>query len=100
MIGRRILVDGEGREVIGVMPRGFRFLDRAVDVVSPFQLDRSQVELGRYVFQSLARLRPGATLADAGADLARLVPVAIDAFPPPRGYTRAPGSSRATSGPA
>ena len=89
VIGRRILVDGEGREVIGVMPRGFRFLDRAVDVVSPFQLDRSQVELGRYVFQSLARLRPGATLADAGADLARLVPVAIDAFPPPRGYTRA-----------
>jgi predicted permease len=88
VIGRTLLVDGEPLEVIGVMPQRFRFLDRPVDVVYPFQLDRGQVTLGRYVFHSLARLRAGVTLAEARADLARLVPIAIDTFPPPRGYTR------------
>jgi predicted permease len=88
VIGRTLLVDGDPLEVIGVMPQGFRFLDRPVDIVFPFQLDRSEVTLGRYVFHSLARLRPGVTLAEAGADLARLVPIAIEAFPPPPGYSR------------
>ena len=88
VIGRPLLVDGAPLEVIGVMPPRFQFLDRPVDVVFPFQLDRSEVTLGRYVFHSLARLRPGVTAAQASADMARLVPVAIDAFPPPPGYTR------------
>jgi len=88
VIGRKIVVDGAGQEVIGVMPRHFRFLDRSVDMIVPFQLDRSQVTLGRYRFPSLARLRPGVTLAQASADTARMVPIAIDAFPPPPGYAR------------
>jgi predicted permease len=87
-IGRRIVVDGVARSVIGVMAPGFRFLDREVDVIAPFQLDRSQVTLGRYVFHGLARLRPNRTLAEASADLARMVPLAVERFPPPAGYTR------------
>jgi putative ABC transport system permease protein len=88
VLGRPLVVDGEPADVIGVMPRSFRFLDRQVDLIAPFQLDRSQVTLGRYVFQSLARLKPGATLDEARADLARLVPVAVAGFPPPPGFTR------------
>jgi putative ABC transport system permease protein len=88
VIGRRLVLDGEPVDVIGVMPRSFSFLDRQADLIVPFQLDRSQVTLGRYVFHSLARLRPGATLDEARADLARLVPVALAGFPPPPGFTR------------
>ncbi|MBA2305557.1 MAG: ABC transporter permease [Acidobacteria bacterium] len=88
MVGRRLLIDGEPRDVIGVMPPAFRFLDQPVDVIFPFQLDRNQVTLGRYVFPSLARLKVGVSLADATADLARMVPLAVETFPPPPGYTR------------
>ena len=88
VIGRTLVLDGRSQDVIGVMPRGFRFLDNQIEVIAPFQLDRNQVTLGRYVFPSLARLKPGVTLADASADISRMVPLAIDRFPPPPGYTR------------
>jgi putative ABC transport system permease protein len=88
VIGRRMVIDGQGREVIGVLPPAFTFLDLDVDVLSPFQLDRDQVTLGRYVFPCLGRLKDGVTVAEATADLARLVPVAVETFPPPPGYTR------------
>ncbi|HEY8152217.1 MAG TPA: ABC transporter permease, partial [Vicinamibacteria bacterium] len=88
IIGRGLVIDGDARDVIGVMPPAFRFLDREVDVILPFQLDRSQVTLGRYVFQSLARVRRGRTLAETTSDLARMVPLAVERFPPPPGYTR------------
>jgi predicted permease len=88
VIGRRLVVDGIPRDVIGVMPPSFTFLDRDVDVILPLQLDRSQVTLGRYVFPCLARLRPGVTLSAAASDLTRMVPLAVERFPPPPGYTR------------
>jgi putative ABC transport system permease protein len=88
IVGRELVIDGAARGVIGVMPPAFTFLDREVDVILPFQLDRSQVTLGRYVFQSLARVRRGVTLAETASDLARMVPLAVERFPPPPGYTR------------
>ncbi len=88
VVGRTLVVDGQRQDVIGVMPRGFRFLDNDITVIAPLQLDRRQVTLGRYVFPSLARLKPGVTLADASADITRMVPLAIERFPPPPGYTR------------
>ena len=87
-IGRQLTVNGRALEVVGILPPAFQFLDRHVDVVFPFQLDRKQVTLGRYVFQSLGRLKPGVTLADAQTDLVRLVPVAVNQFPAPTGYLR------------
>jgi predicted permease len=88
IVGRRLVLDGEAADIVGVMPARFRFLDARVDLFAPFQLDRTQVALGRYVFPSLARLKPGVTIADATADLTRLVPIAIERFPPPAGFTR------------
>jgi putative ABC transport system permease protein len=88
VLGRRLVVGGQASEVVGIMPAAFRFLDAPVDIIAPFQLDRTQVTLGRYVFSSVARLKPDVSLAAASADLARLVRVAIERFPPPAGYTR------------
>ena len=88
IVGGKLIVDGQTQDVVGVMPRGFNFLDNQVDVIAPLQLDPAQVTLGRYVFPSVARLKAGVTLAEANADIARMVPLALARFPAPPGYTR------------
>jgi predicted permease len=87
VLGRTLMIDGRQREIIGVLPDTFRFLDRDVSVVVPFQFDRSKVVLGELGFSALARLRPDATIADAEADVARLIPIALRRFPPFPGGT-------------
>jgi predicted permease len=88
VIGRKILVDGIPREVIGVMPSSFRFLDRDASFLFPLQLDRGREFLGSFDFRGIARLKPGAGIAQASADVARLIPVALHDFPPPPGLSR------------
>jgi len=88
VIGRRVTLDGRPREVIGVLPRGFRFLDRDVSAFLPMQIDRSKTFLGNFSFRSLARLSPGTTLERATADVARLAPVGIETFPAPPGFNK------------
>jgi predicted permease len=88
VIGKPITMDGDTRQIIGVLPRGFQFLyyDRA-DLVIPFQWDRAKTHLGNYSYESLARLKPGVTLEQASADLARLIPITFHSFPPPDGFS-------------
>jgi putative ABC transport system permease protein len=85
VIGRRLIADSSPAEVIGVMPEGFRFLDMepAAEVISPIVLDRSRVRLDNFGFWSLARLKPGMTVADANADIARMLPIWLNAWPIP-----------------
>ena len=87
VLGRQIVLDGRASEIVGVLPARFRFLDRTADLFLPMQRDRSKVFLGNFSFQSLARLKPGVTVEQANADLARLVPIAIRSFPPFPGYS-------------
>jgi predicted permease len=87
-VGRRLTVDGEPREVIGVMPRDFRFLDLKFALILPFRFDRAKVTLGNFSYQSVARLKPGATIAQANADVARLLPISFDRFPAPPGFNK------------
>jgi putative ABC transport system permease protein len=88
VIGKRIVVDSKAREVIGVLPQDFWFLDRKTELILPFQFDRNKIFLGNFSFQGVARLKPGITLAQANADVARMIPIAIDNFPPPPGFSR------------
>ncbi len=87
VIGRRIMVDGAAKEVIGVLPQSFRFLDRKPSLLTPFQFDRPKVTLGNFSYQGVARLRPGVTLAQANADVARMLPMDNRRFPPPPGFS-------------
>jgi len=87
IVGRTITLDGRPREVVGVLPENFRFLDRRPAVVLPIQFDRSKILLGRFNFGGIARLKPGATIAQANADVARMIPIAIRAFPAPPGFS-------------
>jgi len=87
-VGRTLVADGRPRLVIGVMPQSFRFLDQNPSLIFPMRLDRPKTNLGNFSYQSLARLKPGVTLAQAAADEARLIPVALDSFPPYPGYSK------------
>jgi predicted permease len=87
-MGRSITVDGKTREIIGVLPRGFHFLDREdVALVIPFQWDRGKTNLGNFSYEALARLKPGVTMTQASTDIARLLPVALRSFPAPAGFS-------------
>ena len=88
VIGQTITVDGTPREIIGVLPRGFHFLNwEDAAVVLPMQMDRSETKLGNFSYEGLARLKPRVTIEQASADLQRLIPIAIRSFPPPEGYS-------------
>ena len=88
VVGQTVTIDGAPHDIIGVMPRRFQFLDQAVDLIAPVQLDRGQVFAGGFGWPSVARLKPGVTIEQATADMARLLPVAADAFPVMPGFTR------------
>jgi len=82
VIGRRIVVDGKAREIIGVMPESFRFLTERASLIVPLQFDRSKTFLGNFSFHGIARLKPGVTLAAATADVTRMIPIGLAKFPP------------------
>jgi predicted permease len=86
-VGRRILVDGTAREVIGVLPRSFRLLSSHPALIAPFQFDRNKVHLGNFSYQGVARLKPGVTMEMACADVARMIAIANRSFPAPPGYS-------------
>src|SRR5712675_2323919 len=87
-VGRTLVVDGKGRQIIGVLPREFHFLDQ-VDpaLLMPFQFDRNKTHLGNFSYEALARLKPGMTLAQANADVARMLPIVMSSFPTPPGFS-------------
>jgi len=87
VIGRQIAVDGISREVIGVMPANFRFLDEKPAFLLPLQFDRNKAFLGQFAYPGLARLKPGVTIQQASADIARMIPIALHSFPPQTGLT-------------
>jgi len=87
-IGRQVVVDGRPREIIGVLPRNFSFLDVDADLLVPFRLNRAEVRLGNFSYQAVARLQPGVSVDQANADIARMIPMVYDKFPAPPGFTR------------
>ena len=86
--GRTLTLNARPRTIVAVMPSQFRFLDEDVDVIVPIRLDRKTLHLGGFNYRGIARLRPGVTVAQANADVTRLVPLWLDAWPAPPGLTR------------
>lgn len=87
VIGKRLLIDSRAREVIGVLPESFQFMNENPSVLLPMQIDRSKVEVGNFSHQSVGRLRPGMSLAQAQSDVARMLPMLLRKFPPPPGMS-------------
>jgi predicted permease len=80
VIGRSIVIDSKSREIVGVMPRGFRIVDHDFDVLVPFAFDRNKQRLAGFGFSGLGRLKPGVTINEANADIARTVPIWMNSF--------------------
>jgi predicted permease len=80
VIGRNLMVDSRPREIVGVMPQGFRFVDADFDVIEPFGFDRSKLILAGFGLHGIARLKPGVTLAQANADITRMLPIWMDSW--------------------
>jgi predicted permease len=87
-VGQTLLVDGRPREVIAVMRPDLEFLDFEPSIYLPYRLDRGEVFFGNFSHQGVARLAPGATLDQANDEVARMIPMALDRFPLPAGFTR------------
>ena len=73
VVSQSLVVDGVPAEVIGVLPASFKFLRTRPEVVLPMPLDPSAARGISFGFQALARLKPGVTLAQANADVARMI---------------------------
>lgn len=80
VIGRNIMVDSQPREIVGVMPKGFRFVDADFDLAAPLAFSRVNLPLAGFGFHGIARLKPGATITEANADLARMLPIWMDSW--------------------
>ncbi|MGH9747572.1 MAG: ABC transporter permease [Candidatus Acidiferrales bacterium] len=86
--GKTIQVDGKAMEIIAVLPQNFHFLAEADPaVILPVQFDRAKTNLAGFVYHAIARLKPGRTVADANADVARMIPIVLRSFPMPQGYS-------------
>jgi predicted permease len=87
ILGRDLVVDGKARQIIGVLPPGFHLDDPKAALFLPFQFDRHKVTIGNFSYSAVARLKPGSTLAQANADVARMLPLMSEKFEPVRGAT-------------
>ena len=80
VIGQMLAIDGKPAEVIGVLPATFAFLRTKPGVVLPLPLDANAPRGISFGFQALARLKPGVTLPQANAELARLIALLPPSF--------------------
>lgn len=87
-MGRKLVVDGKPRSIVGVMPEDFRFLNSDAQILLPHQFDKSKIFLGNFSYQGIARLKPGATLEQANADVGRMLPLWLNGWPAPPGFSK------------
>ena len=80
VVDRPLTIDGRAAEVIGVLPSSFTFLRTHPAIVLPMPLDVNAPRGISFGFQALARLKPGVTLAQANADVARMISLLPPSF--------------------
>jgi predicted permease len=81
VIGRSIAIDAQPRQIVGVMPKGFELVNAEFDVITPFAFDRNKQQLAGFGLQGIARLKPGLPIAQANADVKRMLPMWEVAWP-------------------
>jgi putative ABC transport system permease protein len=81
VIGRSLEVNGVSRQIVGVMPRAFRFPNAAVRLWIPLALDPANPYPGGFNHNGVARLKPGVTPADAERDFLAVLPHIVELFP-------------------
>lgn len=93
VVGRTVLFDAARPQlVVGVMPRNFRIGDTEADVIAPAGFDRDRLTLAgssaaTFNYQAVARLKRGVTIAQANADVERMIPIWLRSWSDGRGTT-------------
>lgn len=76
VIGKSIDVNGKAHTIIGVLPQSFRFMDSTdLAMLLPLKLEHAGPTLNDWNYVGIGRLKPGITLAEANADVARMLDI-------------------------
>ena len=81
VIGRTLDVNGNTWEIIGVMPKQFRFPSPETQLWLPMRLDPNDPSPGGFNYDGIARLRRGVTPDEAGRDLVSVLPRILELSP-------------------
>ncbi|HEY2737155.1 MAG TPA: ABC transporter permease, partial [Thermoanaerobaculia bacterium] len=71
--GKTLRVDGVERQIVGVMPAGFRFPSPDDELWIPLTIDPVRLRPTDFNYAAIGRLRPGVTPETAARDLSALV---------------------------
>jgi predicted permease len=81
IVGRAIEVNQTRRRIVGILPAGFDFPSPETRIWYNLTPDPAAERLGSLDYGAIGRLAPGVEPTDAEADLARLIPSLVDAYP-------------------
>ena len=85
VIGQSLQVDSSPREIVGVMPPRFQVVNADFDLIVPLALDRGKAVLPGFGFRAVARLKRAVSIAQADADIGRMLPIWMRSWPMPFG---------------
>ncbi|MEK7830951.1 MAG: ABC transporter permease, partial [Acidobacteriota bacterium] len=82
VVNQTITLDGQSQTVIGVMPAGFYFVSREVDLWKPMAFTPQETQdHGGHSFFVFGQRKPNVTLAQAGADLSVIAQRLTEKYP-------------------
>jgi putative ABC transport system permease protein len=70
ILGRTVVIDFVSHQIVGVMPRDFQFVNLSPDLFLVQRLDANRAD--EFSYNGIGRLKPGLTVAQANADIARV----------------------------
>ena len=70
ILGRTVVIDFVSHQIVGVMPRDFRFIDLSPDVFLAQRLTTTRPD--EFSYNGIGRLKPGFSVADANEDITRV----------------------------
>jgi len=86
IVGRRIQLDGEAFEVIGVLPPDFQYPTNDFDLLAPLFIPPEEtLSSTHWYYKALGRLKPGVSLPQAEADLSAVTWRLVQRQPPRTG---------------
>src|SRR4051812_7282642 len=94
VVGHSIVLDGERRTIVGVLPADLDLPVREASLLVPFAFTPAQMsdqERGNEFSMMIARLRPGATVAQLDAQMRAIVARLIDRLPMRAAFMRHSG---------
>ncbi len=80
IVNSQLLLDGEPYTIVGILPPKFRFYQNPTEIWTPFELTGNQSR-GSHFLAPVGRLKPGATLEQANAELATIAERLAQAYP-------------------